>query len=390
MVEKTTSESTSSDEVSTQASSDTPHFEPVKVDMMKNTKAPRRTGIFLSFILLLLVLTSLGASAFLWQRLQHVSSDIVKGSIYKLDNQAQQQSIKALQESLFKAQNELIESQKNLQILSSDQKQLKAKIAGISGVNRVDWLVDELLHLSRLAHQRLVLSHDAKGAIALLKAADQVVVEMRQSSALAVRQAIAADLLNLRLAADVDLEGAYIRLDSLSNKIEELTFKKPSYPSQSAIHLNEKQTNEIAYMNGDFEDKVSGAFSHIIEKLQPYLYRSFRIDTNVKPLLSGDERQYLSRNMVLAIEEAQLALLRREPESYRLSLEQSEQWIQQYYNSNDPLTTSVLTIIEELKSYRLDPKMPEIDKTLQAVKVFSENWQEEKVNKSQLRRSLSQ
>jgi len=320
------------------------------------------------------------------QQVQFLASDQIKNSIYQLDLQKKNQSILNLQNALEEAQVKLLTTESDLQKLSQEQQQLKKTISGISGVNRVDWLVDELLHLTRLAHQRLILSHDAEGAIALLKAADQVVIEMRQSSALSVRQAIASDLLALRLAADVDLEGAYIRLDSLSKKIEELTFKKPNYPSQVISQKNEEID---IYNDGSFENKLNNAFTHILTKLQPYLYRSFRIDGEVKPLLNANEREYLARNMILAIEEAQLALLRREAESYRLSLEQSEKWIKQYYDNSDPLTTSVLTIIEELKGYRLDPKMPEIDTTLKAVKVFSENWQQEKVEKQQVRRSLA-
>jgi uncharacterized protein HemX len=147
----------------------------------------------------------------------------------------------------------------------------------------------------------------------------------------------------------------------------------------------QEKTGEGEFYNPDF----GNAATNVLKKIQPYFFNTFPIEEDVKPLLSSSERDYLSRNMLLAIEEAQLALLRREPESYRLSLEQSERWIKQYYDVSDPLTTSVLALIEELKSYRLNPKMPEINKTLTAVKLFSEQWQDEKVNKPKLRRSLA-
>lgn len=364
--------------------------EPLKVDSMSNNKTKKSSSGLLTTLIFILVLVSLGASVFLWQQIQFLIADQVKNSSYQLEVEKKNQAIKDLQEELSQVQTQLLTAESDLDNLLQEQEQLKTTIAGISGVNRVDWLVDELLHLTRLAHQRLILSHDAEGAIALLKAADQVVIEMRQSSALAVRQAIASDLLELQVAADVDLEGAYIRLDSLSSKIEELNFKQPNYPTQGVMEVGEPLEQGITYNDGSFENQLGSAWSHILTKLQPYLYRSFRIDGDVKPLLNSDEREYLARNMVLAIEEAQLALLRREAESYRLSLEQSEKWIKQYYDDSDPLTMSVLTIIEELKTYRLNPKMPEINATLDAVKIFSENWQQEKVDKQQLRRSLAQ
>lgn len=367
-------------------------FTSVKLDPMAKPKLGNKSsGSALVWVLLILVLFSLGVSGYLWQQLQHVSGDVLKGSVYQLDFQKNQQAFSELQKSLNETQAKLSVSEAALAALGEGQQQVKLQIASISGVNRVDWLVDELQHLTRLAHQRLVLSHDANGAIALLKAADQVVIEMRQSSALAVRQAIAKDLLQLKSAANVDLEGAYIRLDALGQKIETLSFKKPRYPNANFSvdeGLSEQADLEDVYYSDSYTDRLARAGARISTKLRPYLYRSFTIEDQIKPLLSGDERQYLARNMQLAIEEAQLALLRREPESYRLSLEQSEKWVKQYYDLNDPATTTILMMLEELKSYRLSPKMPEIDATLDAVKTFADSWQQEKLNKPKLRRSL--
>lgn len=363
-------------------------FEPVGIESMSGKKGKAATSFsFFNFLLLMLVMLALAGVSFVALQLHYLSSDLLKASTYQLDLQTQAQSNERLNATLLDAQESLGANQQNIELLSAELKQLKEQIAGISGVNRVDWLVDELQHLTRLAHQRLVLSHDADGAIALLKAADQVVVEMRQTEALPIRQAIAADILDLRVAANVDLEGAYIILDSLSKKLEELNYKQPEYPDQSLLFYNEEESE-----NFELEDDFGfdAKLNHIVEKLQPYLYRSFRIDGDVKPMASGEERDYLSRNIQLAIEQAQLALLRREAESYRLSLEQSEKWVKENYDNSDPLTTAVLSQIEELKSYRLNPDMPEIKRSLEAVDVFTQHWQNEKVNKPMLKRSLAQ
>ncbi len=363
-------------------------FEPMDIESMngKKVKTPRSFSVF-SFLLLVLVLLSLAGVSFLALQLHYLSSDLLKESAYQLDHQSQVQRAEKLDAELLNNQQVLTTHQEQIDALTQELKQVKDHIANISGVNRVDWLVDELQHLSRLAHQRLVLSHDANGAIALLKAADQVVIEMRQTEALPIRQAIAADILDLRVAANVDLEGAYIILDSLSKKLEELNYKQPEYPDQSLLFSSEEESKDFA---PEEEFGFQSRFSHVIEKLQPYLYRSFRIDGEVKPMPSGEEREYLSRNIQLAIEQAQLALLRREATSYLLSLEQSEKWVKQNYDNSDPLTTAVLSQIEELKSYQLNPEMPEIKRTLDAVDAFATHWQQEKINKPMLKRSLGQ
>ncbi len=363
-------------------------FEPITIKQMDTLghKPSSKNGF--QWFLLVLILACMSGIAYLGLQLYHVSSDVLKASHFQLSEQKQTQLNEKTAQQLAQAEQLLQTQQQTISELNENLDYLKKQIANISGVNRVDWLVDELQHLTRLAHQRLVLSHDAHGAIALLKAADQVVVEMRQSSALPIRQAIASDLLELHTASEVDLEGAYIRLNSLADKIEALNFRVPDYASQ--VTMEQSESDSEAFSEAIYEDRLSSALSHILDKLQPYLYRSFRIDADVKPLLSSDEREYLSRNVLLTIEEAQLALLRREPQSYRLSLEQSEKWIRQYYDVHDPLTTSVLSLIQELQSYRLNPDMPKIERTLTAVKVFSEQWQQEKMNKPNLRRSLSQ
>lgn len=345
---------------------------------------------------MLMAIVALVVSAFIAQQVYFMTRDSIKASDYKLAMQASSQDIEVLQDAVRHAQEQLNESEQKYQALLAEQEQLKSTVANISGVNRVDWLVDELQHLTRLAHQRLILSHDAQGAIALLNAADQVVIEMRQPEALPIRQAIAADLFNLRIAGEIDLEGAYIRLDSLSTKIEELNFKTPAYPGSGVMVPDDVVVSDEKNSDDDtmsmIERQAGSAADNILEKLQPYLFRSFRVDADVKPILSGKERQYLERNMSLAIEQAQLALLRRESKSYMLSLEQSEKWVREYYDNSDPVTASVLTIIAELKSYRLNPELPTIDATLDSVREFAHKWQQEKMHQPQpqFRRSLSQ
>lgn len=363
------------------------------LDSKKAVKVARTSGGgWISFFIFVLALAALGLSGFVGQHVYFMAQDSIKASEYKLAMQASQQNIERLQEAMQLAQQQLNDTEQQYQALLAEQEHLKHTLAGISGVNRVDWLLDELQHLTRLAHQRLILSHDAQGAIALLNAADQVVIEMRQSAALPIRQALASDVMNLRIAGEIDLEGAYIRLDTLSKKIEELNYKVPSYPAQGVfddIDALVTAENSFDAHESSIDFQSGSTVEHILKKLQPYLFRSFRVDTEVKPFLSGSERQYLSRNMLLAIEQAQLALLRREGKSYLLSLEQSEKWVREYYDSSDPVTVSVLAIIEELKSYRLNPELPDINATLDAVKVFALKWQQEKLEEPQLRRSLS-
>ena len=374
-------------------SADKQGVNPSSPGSQKAAKASRTSGGgWISFFIFVLALAALGLSGFIGQHVYFMAQDAVKASEYKLAMQASQQNIERLQEAMQLAQQQLNENEQQYQALLAEQEHLKHTIAGISGVNRVDWLLDELQHLTRLAHQRLILSHDAQGAIALLNAADQVVIEMRQSAALPIRQALASDVMNLRIAGEIDLEGAYIRLDTLSKKIEELNYKVPSYPAQGVFDDSDAvvtEENAIDANESYIEFQAGSAAEHILKKLQPYLFRSFRVDAEVKPLLSSSERQYLSRNMLLAIEQAQLALLRREGKSYLLSLEQSEKWVREYYDSSDPVTASVLATIEELKSYRLNPVLPDINATLDAVKVFAPQWQQEKLQEPQLRRSLS-
>jgi len=354
-----------------------PNLQPADTDTMKaQSKTQKKPSSVWAWILFLLIILALGAIGYLWQQLQFVSNDLVKNSSYQLDIKTRQQSLAELQRQLNTAEEKLAKSTAELSILQSNQAQIASKISNISGVNRIDWLSDELQHLSRLAHQRLLLSHDAIGAVALLKAADKVVIEMREASALPIREAISQDLIALEIAANHDLEGAYIRLNSLNKKIEDLNVKTLSFPKYEEFDV----VNEEKAVQNELEDSTNNrfekAFSHIVAKIQPYLYRSFSIDGEIAPMLSSDERQYLSRNIQLAFEQAQLALLRREPESYRLSIEQSEVWIKKYYDLSDPTTLTLLNMLHELKGYRLSPDMPEITQTLDAIKQFVETWKQ--------------
>lgn len=375
-------ENTSGDEmksgVQRESKSDTPNSS-------KNKSSPSASPMFsfLIFILIVLALGSVGASAYLFQQMQSLSKQTVQKENYNMIQAQQDKVFASLQDELDESKEALIKKGQTLDLLGQEVDQLNKKLASISGVNRVDWLTDELQHLTRLAHQRLILSKDAEGAIALLNAADKVVIEMRQTSALPIRQAIASDLINLRVAAEVDLEGAYIRLDALSNKIETLNFKHIKFPEKHVVLEQQQMDPEI---NANFEEKLISTLGQFLARLKASLYR-IEVE-GVNPPLAGDDRAYLGRNLQMALEEAQLALLRRESQSYLLSLQQSEKWISKYFDDSDPLTASTLKILRELQSYQLNPDIPDIDTTLNAVKEFSDRWQQEKLSKPKLKRKL--
>ncbi|NIV28542.1 MAG: hypothetical protein GWN58_03200, partial [Anaerolineae bacterium] len=125
----------------------------------------------------------------------------------------------------LKLEREALKSaNQNRELLQSRISVLEKDIAAISGAHRIDWMLREVEHFINVAEQRLTLLGDAAGALALLQEADDIVRAMREPSARPLREALVRDIHKLKLAAEtnVDVEGIFLRLSDLSDRVVKL------------------------------------------------------------------------------------------------------------------------------------------------------------------------
>jgi uroporphyrin-3 C-methyltransferase len=90
------------------------------------------------------------------------------------------------------------------------------------GTSSEDWLIAEAEYLIRLANQKVLMEADAKGAVALLIAADEIIANAQGIVAFDLRQAIAEDVAKLKGVAALDIEGIFVTIGALVKQVDQL------------------------------------------------------------------------------------------------------------------------------------------------------------------------
>ena len=86
--------------------------------------------------------------------------------------------------------------------------------------------------------------------------------------------------------------------------------------------------------------------------------------TVVTPILPPKEDYYLRQNLVMKMQHAQLALLRRNQSIFDSSLSDSLVWIDQYFDAEHGVTLAMTETLQYLRTVRIEKDVPDISSSL--------------------------
>lgn len=350
-----------------------------------------RTGLWLTLLVLLVLL---GASSYgfwyLWQEQGPAQGEGAQSSeqLDELQNQ-----IEALRQRLERQPSEQRESEQLRQQLSQElgqqfdqrlEQQLEQqaqegnlalenlqqrlnntdrKLNAITGTNRQDWKLAEAEYLLRLANQRLLMENDASNALALAQATDRILNNLNDSDLFPVRRALARDINALKLADEVDKEGIYLQLMALSEQLDQLPLIEAM---QRGEQINGDLKTEPPGPEAGTWTKIKYNVGQSFQRMQDKLGDHLRIRRHEKPieaLATPAEQFYLRQNLRLMLEQAQVALLRDQPEIFATNLERAADWLKRYYTLN-PKTQTVQDELLELAEASISQTLPDLSEPL--------------------------
>lgn len=320
-------------------------------------KSEKKGSHLLSWINLILILTLavLGVMAG-WLALQHKQTLDQELVTLQEDLEAAQQGVQASidrEAELDARARQLADLADGMQAQVEHNTEMLAKLPG---AERQDWLLAEAEYLLRLGNQRLDLERDWDGAVSMLMAADNVLMETRNPAFSKVRKQIARELIALRAVPAVDRVGAIYRLQALQEQLISLPWM-PEKLIEEVILDQEAQRpleQQTWYWDLYFDAKSS-------------LQRMVRIRERDEPIaapLTPDQQYYLQQNMHLMLEQAQVALLREQTELYQHSLKRVAEWLDQYLVIEDERTLAARAALAELTDWTVDPERPDISASL--------------------------
>ena len=91
---------------------------------------------------------------------------------------------------------------------------------------------------------------------------------------------------------------------------------------------------------------------------------------NRRTLLAPDQEYFIYQNRRLELESARLSLLRRDTENLHATVASLQQWLKEYFDSNDPAVVNVMTTMQQLSSINLEPPVPDINSSLESLRTY--------------------
>ncbi len=256
--------------------------------------------------------------------------------------------------------------------MGSLESQLESRIADVEsamGTSSQDWIVAEVEYLLRMANQKILMEQDPKCALTLFIAADTILADSQGLTAFSLREAMATDIAKLEVVKVLDREGLYLRLSAFVSQVGELKQRELRYSptvQQEEVTIGAQQLTFVEKV-ADVAAKAGKRITTLVD------YR--RNEVEITPILPPEEEYYLRQNLIMKLQLAQIALLERNGEIFRVSLTEAIYWINKYFDPSDTVTTSMRAGLEELAVINVQRPMPDVTASLREVRQLFGDFQ---------------
>ena len=224
---------------------------------------------------------------------------------------------------------------------------------GVSEDARRRWLKAEAEYYLTVANGELQLAGDWENAVMALVLADEKLQELANPALGVVRQRIQSEIQALRAVAQPDAEGLILNLGALALRVNELPIRsRLSASNPTGQALGPATELGLPRFWQTLKDGLSG------------MIRIERLGEPAGEILTLEQSDLARQRALVALNTAQLALLREQPEVFRQSLATVSNILGQDFESADPSVISALGLIEEMLSIDIAPLRPDISGSL--------------------------
>ena len=360
-----------------------PAVEAAAVDT--DPRPPSRTpggGTGIAWLALLLVFGLAGGAGWLLWQAQQRESDLLQRLavleeqgrsapapvVTAVDDNGVRTQMEALQSQYGKLQPQLkeqhhaVQQQRQalqdqavrLQALESQLGEQRSELAKLSGGDQDSWLLAEVEYLLRLANQRLIMASDTVSARGLLQSADTILRQLDDVALHPVRRAVAADIAALRALPEIDTEGLYLRLSALADQVGGLVI----------FALPEREIGPAALEEGDgWHQRLRQGYEEALHTLSRYVTVRRR-EMPFEALVDPQWEALLRQNLVMLLQQAQVALLSGNQPLYHASLQRARHWLVEYYLAEEAAAAALARELDDLAAQAIAVELPDISRSL--------------------------
>ena len=226
------------------------------------------------------------------------------------------------------------------------------------------WAMLEAQYLVKLANDNLQFDGNLATVISLLQTADVDLRDLADPRITSIRETLATDIASLQAVKQVDIVGVYARLAALSEQTDKLPLPTKLTPDDSqAAPIDEN----LSWWRRGLQQTWRALSKVVIVRYNP---------NGTLPLITPEQQDFLYENFHAVLEKAMWALLHKQPEIYRSSLQQASDWTKKYFLQDSQVTQAMLTELNALQQIDVRPDAP---KTLASVAVFQDYFNTHKM-----------
>lgn len=316
-------------------------------------QAQKKSGRGLASLSLLVGLLAVGGVAYLyWYGLQWQQSVTLQRNQaqQKLLAQVSQNQSKALQQIKQDVTQITDQAQQQQQIQQQRIEQLLKDFASQQVDSNEQIALRDVRHLVENASRRLWLDNDKVGAQALLNLAAKRIAAMQSAQWINLKKALAQDLGQISALPEHNTSELYFKLAGLIAQISHL----PMAEMRLKHEMNEEPT-ELTTSVDDWQSNLLKA----LKDFSDYLFK-FKTREGVAPMLDQAQANQIRQNLIGKLNQAQWAVLNRQPEVYLAALGRAEQWLQDYFDNNNRSVKSSATAINTLLEASIIDQYPQL------------------------------
>jgi uroporphyrin-III C-methyltransferase len=334
--------------------------------------APRKGSSAVAWLALILVIAlaagagwvlreQQGAEALVSHRLQQLETTAAgkQANLDALSDRWQgqlQNGLGRVETGIGELESEAAVLAQSIRALEAQLAEQRAELARYNANDRKDWLLAEAHYLLRLANQRLIMAADVNAAQALLSSADNILRELDEVGMHSARAAVAADLAAVKAVPRVDVEGIYLRLAALSEQGDKLVI----------FTLPERERQPAEAAADDWKSRLQQGYQQALQKLSSYVIIRRR-DVPMQALMDPQWEGLVRQNLRMLLEQAQVALLSGNQTLYHESLQRSQHWVGEFFETDEAAARAMSREITQLQDQTIAVDMPDISRSLRAL-----------------------
>lgn len=315
------------------------------------TARPRmRRIVWFLFVTLIII----GSIVYGYYRLSRTGNKLAHAVSTLQDNHANQAESMATLESRVDALTDKVNA--NAENSANEIALLKAETAG----DKTRLALFEAEYLVNLANDELLYANNGGMALVLLTRAEQLMNPLEGLDFAGIKQALANNIAALKASPMTNTSGLYAALNAINVNLDQLPLPANPLKSDEASSEDKVNVDGLPWWKAQWRRTM-----HTLGKVVIVRYNG----SATPPLVLPEERVFIYQNMHAQMENVFWAVLNHNAQVYQAALLRLHAWINQYFDTQSPMTQSTLEQISQLSQAVI--ATPEVN-TSETLKQFSD------------------